>query len=237
MITPEVPMIGLSLGKHFDQSYTRPLIWYSIIHPNRMLNCKIPKVNIISPMLFPMLWRVYHKRASRINNGLDSAFRSCIFMLSPNCRETMGLALSFAIIVVFICHKHTVITIVMGDLGTCLFLQALFNLRFSQHIFIFSKLDLILNPNQTRRSIITDVTAVKLILSTFATISRWKSSRRAHKKLICVNKVFYFILVTSEYPFLLRYRFDFSPLHGVYPMILIQSARCAWKAAPEDLIP
>ena len=160
-------------------------------------------------MLCPMQWRVYNKNVIHVHNGLGSEFRLRILMLIPNSGETMGLALVFSITAVLICHKQTVITMVMGDISTCLLLKPLFNSRFSQHIFIFSKWDLILNPNQTRRSIIIDGTAAKSILATFTAISRWKSSSRAHNKLICGNTVPYFIIVASEYPFLLRHSFDF----------------------------
>ena len=185
MSTPEVPITGFSLGKHFNRSYNQPLICYSIIHPTRMLICKIPKGKIIIPMLYQMLWQVYHKSESHVHNGLDSAFGLWIFMLIPNSGETMGLALAFKIIAVLICHKHTVITMVMGDLSTCLFPQPFFKYRFYQHSLIFSEWDLILNPNQTRRGIIIYGTAVKSILVTFANISRWKSYRREKNELIC----------------------------------------------------
>ena len=176
---------------------------------HRILNWKIPKGKIINPMLCPMQWRVYHKRASHIQNVLNSAFCSCILMLIPNSGETLGLDLASATIAVLICHKHTVITMVMVYLSTCLFSQPLLKSRFYQHSFILSEWDLILNPNQTRRSIIIDGTAAKSILATFTAISRWKSSSRAHNKLICGNTVPYFIIVASEYPFLLRHSFDF----------------------------
>ena len=180
MSTPEVPMIGLSLGKHFNRVYTQTLIWYSIIHPNRMLNCKIPKGKIVNPMLCTIQWRAYHKRVIHVHNGLDITLRLSVLMLSPNSGETLVLALAFAIIAVFICHKHTVINMLMLDIITCLFSQPLFKSVFSQHSFICSEWDLILNPNQTRHSIIKDVTALKSILTTFATKSRWKYSRCAY---------------------------------------------------------
>ena len=135
-------------------------------------------------MLYPMQWQVYHKRASHVHNGLDSAFWLWILTLRPNYGETLGLALSFAIIAVFICQKHTFITMTMGDLRTCLLQQTLLKSQFPQHSFICSKWDLIINPNQIRHGIIIDATAVKSILATFVTISILKSSMYAHNEFI-----------------------------------------------------
>ena len=117
-----VTMIGLSFSEYFHRRNPWFLIWYSIEHPNWVLDGKIPKCEIIDSILCTMQWWMNHKRPFHIHDGLDGALCSWVLIMSSNTGEALSLALALTILVICVFYEYSIITVVIGDFCNCLLL-------------------------------------------------------------------------------------------------------------------
>ena len=79
-------MIIICSCKHIHLCLTSNLIWYLIINPYGIIECKIPQRKIINPKPTPMKQSMNHKGERHVHYCLDSALSLVSLMLYADSR-------------------------------------------------------------------------------------------------------------------------------------------------------
>ena len=79
-------MISICSCKHINLCLTSNFIWYLIINPYVIIECKIPQRKIINPKPTPMKQSMNHKGERHVHYCLDSALSLVSLMLYADSR-------------------------------------------------------------------------------------------------------------------------------------------------------
>ena len=124
-----------------------------------------------------------------MHNCLDVLFCFCILMLGANTTEVLSLTNISACLLKSFCSKNSIVTVVMLDMGRCLFLNPFIRENLVHDSLTNTKRDLILNMYNLRSSIIKDGYTMENVCLGLMTISSGQLFRLYDHILIHRNKV------------------------------------------------